>query len=125
MEFEGYIMRKMVIILLQVALIHVFLLIAIGIKELLSIPLPTTIIGLLLLFFALYFKLIKLEWVEQGGRWLMAELLLFFVPSTVGIVNYQELVSVQGIWLMLIIFLSTIIVLGMTGAIVQRFEVNK
>ncbi|WP_440894723.1 CidA/LrgA family protein [Amphibacillus sp. Q70] len=118
-------MRKIIIILLQVALIHVFLLIAMGIKELLPIPLPTTIIGLLLLFFALYFKLIKLEWVEQGGRWLMAELLLFFVPSTVGIVNYQELVSMQGIWLMLIIFLSTVIVLGTTGAIVQRFGVSK
>ncbi|MBU5594038.1 CidA/LrgA family protein [Amphibacillus sp. MSJ-3] len=118
-------MKKIVIILLQIVLIDIFLLVGIGIKQLIPIPLPATIIGLILLFFALNSKLIKLEWVEQGGQWLMAQLLLFFVPSAVGLMDYQELFSLQGVWLMLIILLSTIIVLGVTGRIVQLFEGSK
>jgi len=117
--------RKIGIIILQIGLIQLFLFVGIGLKELLSIPLPATIIGLILLFLSLHFRLVKLEWVEQGGRWLMAELLLFFIPSTIGIINYRELMSVDGLWMLVIIFISTMIVLGITGFIVQRFEVNE
>lgn len=124
-KFEGSIVRKAGIIILQIGVIHLFLFAAIGLKKWLSIPLPETIIGLVLLFLALHFKIVKLEWVEQGGRWLMVELLLFFIPSTVGIVNYQELLSLDGVWILITIFISTMTVIGVTGLIVQRFEVSE
>lgn len=113
-------MKKITKIILQVAIIHIFLFLAIGIKALWPVPLPTTIIGLILLLLALQFKLIKLEWIEEGGRWLMAELLLFFIPSAVGIVNYQEIASLQGLGLVLIIGLSTAVVMGVTALVVER-----
>ncbi|WP_017470868.1 CidA/LrgA family protein [Amphibacillus jilinensis] len=118
-------MRRIGIISVQVAIIHIFLFLAIGLKAIVPIPLPTSIVGLLLLFSALFFNVIKLEWVEQGGRWLMAELLLFFIPSAVGIVNYDELAGVQGLVIVLVIAISTIIVVGITGLIVDRFEVKQ
>lgn len=114
-------MKKIGITLLQVGLIYLFLLLAIALKALLPIPLPTTIIGIGLLLLALHFKLVKLTWIEQGGRFLMAQLLLFFIPSAVGIVNYEELLSLDGLWVVLIIVTSTIIVLGVTGRFVERF----
>ncbi|GGM35689.1 holin-like protein CidA [Paraliobacillus quinghaiensis] len=113
---------KIVTILIQIIFIHVFLLLAIGIKSLFSIPLPASMIGLVLLFLALYFKIIKLEWVEQGANWLMAELLLFFIPSAVGIVNYNEIASWQGVEVILIIGVSTFIVMSLTAVIADGFE---
>ncbi|SEO57448.1 holin-like protein [Amphibacillus marinus] len=118
-------MNKVIRILVQVAIIHIFFFAAIGVKAFLPIPLPTTIVGLLLLFFALLVKLVKIEWVEEGGRWLMAELLLFFIPSAVGIVNYNELAGVQGFFIVLIIAISTIIVLGVTALLIEKWEVNQ
>ncbi|HHU20109.1 MAG TPA: CidA/LrgA family protein [Bacilli bacterium] len=118
-------MKKIGIILLQVGLIYLFLLLAIAIKNILSIPLPATIIGLILLFLALQLKLIKLAWIEQGGRFLMVQLLLFFIPSAVGIVNYDQLLSLDGLWVVLIILTSTAIVLAATGRVVERFGDQK
>ncbi len=112
-------------ILIQILFIHVFLLLAIGLKQLLSIPIPASMIGLVLLFLALFFKIIKIEWVEQGANWLMAELLLFFIPSAVGIVNYEEIASWQGVEIVLIIGLSTFIVMALTAFIADRFEKPK
>ena len=113
---------KIVTILIQIIFIHVFLLLAVVIKSLFSLPLPASMIGLVLLFLALFLKIIKLEWVEQGANWLMAELLLFFIPSAVGIVNYNEIASWQGVEVVLIIGVSTFIVMSLTAVIADWFE---
>ena len=34
--------------------------------------------------------------VQCRGRWLLAEMLLFFVPAVVAVVNYQELLLQEG-----------------------------
>lgn len=68
---------KILTIATQILFIHLFLLLGVGVKAFLSIPIPASMIGLLLLFLALCFKIVKLEWVEKGANWLIAELLLF------------------------------------------------
>lgn len=112
-------------IVLQIAFIHLFLLIGIGIKAIIHGPIPASMIGLAVLFLALKVKLVKLEWVEQGGKWLLAELLLFFVPSAVGIVNYKEILGWQGIETVILIILSTIIVLGTTAYVAEKLYNRK
>ena len=77
-------------------------------------------VGLLLLLFSLLLGIVKLEWIEQGGNWLLAELLLFFIPSAVGIINYDELLSWQGIGSILLIGVSTFIVIGSTAFIAEK-----
>ncbi len=112
-------------IIIQIVFIHIFLILAIGLKQLFAIPLPASMIGLVLLFLALFFKIIKLEWVEQGANWLMAELLLFFIPSAVGIVNYNEIASLQGLEVVAIIGVSTLIVMSATAFIADRLARRK
>ncbi len=121
----GVFYMKIGTIIIQILLIHIFLLLAIGLKQLLSIPLPASMIGLVLLFLALVLKIIKLEWVEQGANWLMAELLLFFVPSAVGIVNYNEIASWQGVEMVFIIGISTFIVMSLTAFIADWIVTKK
>lgn len=115
---------KISIIILQVLFIHVFLFLGAALKQFIpiSIPIPASMFGLILLFLALCFKIVKLEWVEKGGNWLLAELLLFFIPSAVGIVNYDDILSFQGIEIVLLIGISTIIVMGMTALIAERIS---
>ena len=112
-------------IVLQIAFIHIFLLFGMGIKAILHGPIPASMIGLVLLFLALKVNLVKLEWVEQGGKWLLAELLLFFVPSAVGIVNYKEILGWEGIETVALIVLSTIIVMGTTAFVAEKLYNRK
>jgi putative effector of murein hydrolase LrgA (UPF0299 family) len=50
--------------------------------------------------------------VRAGARWLLAEMLLFFVPAVVAVVNYAQLLMVDGWRIFAVIALSTLMVLG-------------
>jgi len=104
----------------QIIFLHLFLFIGMGIKMLIDVPLPSSMIGLIILFISLQIKLVKIEWVEKGATWLLAELLLFFIPSAVGIVNYNEILNMKGIETVLLIAISTFIVMGATGFTAER-----
>lgn len=116
---------KLAVIVLQVLFIYVFLFLGAALKEVIPLPIPASMFGLIILFLALYLKIIKLEWVEKGAKWLMAELLLFFVPSAVGIVNYDEILSLQGAEIVVLIGISTMIVLGMTAIVAEKITGRK
>jgi holin-like protein len=118
-------MMKLGIIIIQVCFLHVFLFLGTELKQIIPLPIPGSMFGLFLLFLALCCKVIKLEWVEQGAKWLMAELLLFFIPSAVGIVNYQQIISLQGVEIVLLIACSTVIVMGMTALTAEKISVRK
>ncbi|WP_409299741.1 CidA/LrgA family protein [Peribacillus sp. SCS-155] len=113
---------KIGIIVLQILFIHVFLFLGAAVKHILPLPMPGSMYGLALLFIAMMTGIVKLEWVEKGGNWLLAELLLFFVPSAVGIMNYDEIFSWQGAESIILICLSTFIVMGVTAFISERMH---
>ncbi|HYK73499.1 MAG TPA: CidA/LrgA family protein [Pseudoneobacillus sp.] len=106
---------KILTIILQILFIHIFLFLGAGVKHFISIPIPASMIGLVLLLIALFTKIVKIEWIEKGGNLLLAELMLFFVPSAVGIVNYNDILSWQGIEMVVIIGVSTFIVMATTA----------
>jgi holin-like protein len=114
--------KKIITIILQILFIHIFLFLGSAVKAIVPIPIPSAMVGLLLLFLSLLLGVVKLEWVEQGGNWLLAELLLFFIPSAVGIVNYDEMLSWQGFMSVLLIGLSTFIVIGSTAFIAEKLN---
>lgn len=81
---------------------------------------PGNVIGLLIMLALLYTRIIRLEWVEAGANWLLAELLLFFIPSAVGIVQYQDLIVGSGVRILLVIGLSTAAVMACTGLVAEH-----
>jgi len=71
---------------------------------------------------------LPLSWVRAGARWLLAEMLLFFVPAVVAVVNYAQLLMVDGWRIFAVIALSTMMVLGATAWVVDkvyRFEISR
>jgi holin-like protein len=73
-------------------------------------------------------RVIPLNWVRAGARWLLAEMLLFFVPAVVAVVNYAQLLMVDGWRIFAVIALSTLMVLGATAWVVDkvyRFEISR
>ncbi|EOD2836865.1 CidA/LrgA family protein [Raoultella ornithinolytica] len=94
----------------------------------LHLPLPANLVGMLMLLALIVCRVIPLKWVRAGARWLLAEMLLFFVPAVVAVVNYTQLLMVDGWRIMLVIALSTLMVLGATAWVVDkvyRYEVSR
>ena len=94
----------------------------------LHLPLPANLTGMLLLLACILLGVVKAQWFEAGARWLLAEMLLFFVPAVVAVVNYAQLLMVDGWRIFLVIGLSTTMVLGATAWVVDkvyRYEVSR
>ncbi|ELY3086624.1 CidA/LrgA family protein [Klebsiella aerogenes] len=94
----------------------------------LHLPLPANLVGMLMLLMLIVCRVIPLNWVRAGARWLLAEMLLFFVPAVVAVVNYAQLLMVDGWRIFLVIALSTTLVLGATAWVVDkvyRYEVSR
>lgn len=87
-----------------------------------NLPLPGSIIGLIILLLLLLFKIIPKEFVADGATFLLSVLTLLFIPATVGVINYPELLSLHGVVLVIIVVLSTIFAIGVTGKFAQRME---
>lgn len=108
-------MKKIALGLLQVAGLTVFSLLINGLTSLLHIPLPGSIIGMILLFLLLESGVIRLNWVEAGASWLLAELLLFFIPSAIGVMNYSKLLESFGLQVLAVVLVGTFAVMASSG----------
>lgn len=115
-------MVKVIRIVLQVFILYLFSFVGSWIVESLGLQFPGSIIGLLLLFGCLYFKIIPVEYVKDGAGFLLAFLALFFIPATVGIMDYPELLSWNGLGMVVGIIISTIITIVSTGKFCQYLE---
>ncbi|MCR8641335.1 CidA/LrgA family holin-like protein [Paenibacillus sp. N1-5-1-14] len=112
-------MRKFLIGTGQVILFYIFWLIGDYIVTALNWKIPGAFVAIAIVFALLHFRVLKLEWLELGSQWLIGEMLIFFIPAAIGIVNYGELVRSYGLQFIIIIVLSTIIVMGITGKITE------
>jgi murein hydrolase exporter len=89
------------------------------ISKTLALPIPGTIIGLLLLFVLLYYKIIKLNMIENVANFLLANMTIFFMPPTVKIMDSYQLLQGNFIKFVVLIIVSTVITMGVTGKVVQ------
>ena len=80
-------------------------------QKLLSLPVASGVLGFFLLLFLLEMKWLKLAHVERGADLLLAELLLFFIPPVVGVIQYQDLLITSGWKILLVILISTALVM--------------
>lgn len=73
-------MKKLPLTVIQIALLFIFARLINWVTAALHINIPGSIIGIVILFTLLHFKIIKLEWIELGARWLLGESAAVFHP---------------------------------------------
>ncbi|MCH7320785.1 CidA/LrgA family protein [Solibacillus sp. MA9] len=106
----------------QIGIITVFYLFGQAIVDFTGIIIPGSIIGLVLLWLALFFKVLNVKYIQKGASILLAYLTLFFIPSTVAVIKYPELLTVSGGLLILAVIISTLVSLAITGKVSQFIE---
>ena len=76
-----------------------------------DLPLPPSVIGLILLFLALQTGLVKLITIEKLAKVLMDYLVLLVVPACISIMQYLDIIR-DDFWVLIIgVSVSTILVL--------------
>ncbi|KZU31987.1 Antiholin-like protein LrgA [Lactiplantibacillus plantarum] len=77
-------------------------------------PVPAPVIGLILLYLLLTLNIVKLEWISSVGTFLISIIGFLFVPSGISLAANLKIMQQQGLKLIFVIILSTIILLVVT-----------
>ena len=107
--------------LTQFLIIMGFTLAGESLQRIIPLPIPASVYGLLLLFAALCFKLVKLEQVKETGAFLTSILPILFVSPAVGIVEDWALIQEDLLAILLLLIGSTILTFGIAGRTAQAF----
>lgn len=108
-------MKKGFILICQIFLLWVINELGTFIVNILHIPVPGNIIGMLLLLIFLLTGIIQLKWVDIGASLLNKHLSFFFIPISVGLMTLGSIFMSSGIRLLFILVLSAIIGIIGTG----------
>ena len=81
---------------------------------------PAGLMGFGLLAAGLFSGVIKVQWLRGGTNWLLAEMLLSFVPAVLVVTEYPALIQHQGLRILAVIVVSTLCVMVATAWAVDR-----
>lgn len=93
--------------------------IGIIITNIFYLPIPGTIIGLILFFILLYLKILKLEKIEDAANILIANMTIFFLPPSVKILDSLHLIKGEFLKILILVIFCTFVTMGVTGKVVQ------
>lgn len=82
-------------------------------------PIPGGVIGLALLLLAFALGWVKPAALQLGAGLLMAEMLLFFIPALMSLLDYGGLLREEGWRILLVIGVSTLVVMLVTAFTVE------
>ncbi len=85
----------------------------------LNIGIPGSILGILLLFVVIKQKWLPLEKIELGANFLIAEMLLFFIPSAIGVIQFQDALKNDWAQLLFVIGASICLVVVFVGIVTE------
>lgn len=96
-----------------------------GVVYLTGIKLPSSIIGLFLLFLILRMKIIKVSDVDGVSGFLIKNMGVFFVPPCIALLNYIGVIKLNIVPLLVVSLGSTLLVIITTGLTHQFLRKKK
>ncbi|ATH59212.1 MULTISPECIES: CidA/LrgA family protein [Staphylococcus] len=111
---------KIVKIMFQALIIMGITFIGNKIQMIFHIPIAGSIVGLILYFLLLQFKIIPTKWVEEGSKFFLATMVFFFVPSVVGVMDVASMINLNFILFFIMIVIGTCCVALISGYIAEK-----
>ncbi|ABS24141.1 antiholin-like murein hydrolase modulator LrgA [Bacillus cytotoxicus] len=111
--------KKVYSFLSQAFIFSAIMLVSHMIASHLPIPMPSSVIGLVILFSLLCLKIIKLEQVESLGTALTGIIGFLFVPSGISVINSLGVMGQYFVQIITVIVVATVILLAVTGLFAQ------
>lgn len=95
------------------------------IQDFFGLFIPGSVIGLIIMFILLSTGILNPKFVETGASFMIKHLVLFFIPATVGILNFYHLFAGKGVLLIVITIISSLCVMIAAGYTSQLLEREK
>jgi len=104
---------------IELSLIFALTLLSEFLSKALSLPIPGALLGLLILFMCLHFKIIKLKSIENVSKLFLANMAILFVHPGVNLLSSLE--HLKGVWLkvIIVVVITTMITMAITGKVVD------
>ena len=84
-----------------------------------SLPVSAPLLGMLVLSALLFAKAVRVERIKDAGTLLLENMGMLFIPPAISIILYFDIISNELWKILLVVFLSSIIVMLVSGKIVQ------
>lgn len=107
--------------LLQIGTLIAFWAFGTGVVMWLDLPVPGGIIGLAMVLVLLALGWLRLRLVRRGAYWLLGEMLLFFAPAMVVVLDHPEFAGLVGLKVIFVIIAGTVMVMAGTALTVDLF----
>ncbi len=101
--------------LLQIGLLSGLWLAGNAISDAAHLPIPGGIVGMLMALVLLASRRMSLVMLQRGADWLIADMLLFFVPAVLAIMAHHELFGLLGLKILTVIVVGTSSVMAVTA----------
>lgn len=105
--------------LLQILLLAAIWLAGDTLVRALGLPVPGGVVGMVGLLVLLAFGWVKPASVRLGAYWLLAEMLLFFVPAVIAVMDHGEFMGALGLKVAVVILVGTLLVMAGTALTVD------
>ena len=104
---------------LQVGLMLAFWFAGQSIVTLTALPVPGGVVGMLAVLLLFATRWLSVLSMRRGAEWLIGDMVLFFVPAVLAVLDHRELLGLVGLKVLGVILCSTIAVLAATGLTVD------
>jgi holin-like protein len=118
-------MKHAVIFFAQLFFLYAIYQVSNYIVSFLDIPIPASVLGMILLYVLLSNGIVQLRYIEVAASFLLKHLSLFFIPIAIGLMDYGGLIQTSGIQLVVMIAASSFIGLFVTGGLTQFLSTKK
>lgn len=83
---------------------------------------PGSVLGMIFLFLALYFKLLKPESVKNTATTITKNMAVFFIPAAVGLMAYVEIFE-KSLWAIIFgIGISTVLTIVVVAVVQEKID---
>jgi holin-like protein len=117
-EPDQKVRRKTLKLLSQIGIVFAICWLGTLIEAVLPFPLPASVIAMLILLVLLLVRVLHPRHVQEKSDFLLGNLQFFFIPATVGIMNYVDVLRENLVVLPVICIVSTIATFAVTAATV-------
>ncbi|MBA6134770.1 MULTISPECIES: CidA/LrgA family protein [Pseudomonas] len=112
-------LKKLLRLLAELATLYALFALGGQLATWLGWPIPGGVMGLAVLLLLFAVGALKPAMLQLGAGWLMAEMLLFFIPALMSLLDYGALIRDEGWRILLVIAVSTLMVMVVTALTVE------
>lgn len=91
-------------------------------RQIIPMPIPDVVYGMLVLLILFLMKIVKVEDVEKTSNALLENLGILFVPLSVSLITKFDILSSNLVKIMLVLIVTTFLTMGVTAKVVEMVQ---